>query len=108
MLTNSAYHLLRKMKKGNYSFEHLSKKQKITLNDDIQMLLEHSYVEYFITSYNNKWGYPDNIDYKITPAGIAFIQNKRHELFSKWVPYIITTIISIIALINSILARLGL
>jgi len=50
--------------------------------------------------------YKNNYSYNISLKGKAFLEQKFKEGLLKWIPYIVTTLISISALINSILARM--
>ena len=49
----------------------------------------------------NKYGEPDNPRYVVTEKGKAFLCERKHQSKDKWIPYIITTLISILALMKS-------
>jgi len=111
MLTNSSYRLLKKIRNPNYSESTLSPKYVTTYEKDIDMLTDKNFITYDITGYRkaaSDYFMPEYSEYKITNEGIAYIQNKRKEILLRWIPYTITTIIAIAALVNSVFARLGL
>lgn len=106
LLTNSSYRLLKYMRNNSCSKDSLPKTFLSTYDEDVEMLLENEFISSEILDYDLSSFIPTPVfsEYKITSYGIAYIQNRRHELFSKWIPYIITTAIAVIALATSIIS----
>lgn len=67
-------------------------------------IIDEKLTEYTIFDENTNW-IESNLS--LSKRGVEFIQTQRQQFIWRWIPYSITTIIAIIALINSILARLG-
>lgn len=49
----------------------------------------------------NKYGESSNPRYVISEKGKAFLCDRKQQLRGKWIPYIITTLISVLALMKS-------
>jgi len=107
MITNSSYKLLKKIRKPGFSENSLPPKCRSTYEIDIETLISKDFIRFDIIGYAESL-YPVYSEYKITNEGIAYIQQKRKGLLVSWIPYTITTLIAIAALVNSIFARLGL
>ena len=87
---------------------------KLKLNkEDAQKLVNflnsEKYIELELEGLYSFFG--DNndriVNYKASEKGRAYIENIKIELLTHWIPYAVTTLIAIAALINSILARLA-
>ncbi len=99
-INNSAYKILKQFYKGK------------TINtatpnyeDDIQFLLENNCIKEISSQYSPTYVVLKT-SLRITPYGKAVIETKRRMMLKHWIPYIITTAISLIGLYNSIIARL--
>ena len=107
MITDSSYKLLKKIRQPGFSENSLPPKCRSTYEMDIDALIDKDFIRCEIIGCTESL-YPVYSEYKITNEGITYIQQKRKGLLMSWIPYTITTLIAIAALINSIFARLDL
>ena len=52
----------------------------------------------------DKYGESSNLRYVISEYGKSYLYERKQQILGKWIPYIITTSISVFALIISIIA----
>lgn len=74
------------------------------INDLYEIMKDGSFENQYLSSRIGENGNPLFI---CNESGRALVETSRKEFVGKWIPHIVTTIIAIAALINSILARLG-
>ena len=106
-LHKSQFHLLKSLKnKGSVICDSFSDDQmKI-----VHFLYEQKFIdvkhEILSTSFDSESGtikntYGKIISISISEQGRAYLANRKHQLFTQWIPYAITTAISILALVKS-------
>ncbi len=100
-INNSAYKLLKQYYRGGYIDTSLP-----SYNDDVDFLINKKCLKEIPCSYSTTHA---TLDTKvvITPCGKAVVETKRRMLLKHWIPYFITTAISLLSLYNAILARLN-
>ena len=82
-----------------------SKEYYSTSNKEDDMLVYLSKNNLIYPKYDiNEYGESSNLRYIISEDGKAYLYERKQSMFGKWIPYIITTSISVIALIISIIA----
>ena len=105
-LTNSSYKLLKHIQRGDICDEVSLKNFAKFTEDDLHMLLDYKFVKLDPIEYKDLDGlpFPSKYAYLITNEGISYIESKTKNFIRIWVPYLITTLISIGALIISIIS----
>lgn len=81
-----------------------------TPNPYTYYLLQNKLVTSYIVgaSLDGEGGFIDGVEYwKITIAGRDYIEKKKHDALSFWLPYSITTFIAILSLITSLAEHWG-
>ena len=101
-MNNSAYKLLKNIHKDKIKLDSIPPKISKTFDEDIETLTKGNYivpVELLLDCD----GYTRYSRCKTTPLGIEYIETRRRIFYQTFIPYIITTLISLTALANSIL-----
>ena len=100
-INNSAYKLLKQFYRGRCIDISLP-----SYNDDIDFLIDKKCLKEIPCNHSATHVALDT-EVVITPYGKAVVETKRRMLLKHWIPYFITTAISLLSLYNAILARLN-
>lgn len=92
-------------KSGKIIYKELSDEQiKIANYLEENNLIDVKYEAHLKYDWENRkagYNYGKRLTATISEAGKAYLSEKRHLAKEKWIPYIITTVISILALMKS-------